>query len=203
MGASMSQLVIGLTGGIGSGKTAVSDRFAELGIDIIDADVIARELVAPNTEAVKKIESYFGAKAITPSGELNRAYLREQVFSDQQNKQWLDRLLHPLIRQKMVEQTSQATSKYCILSVPLLIENNMTKMVQRVLVVDVNETTQLSRASNRDQQSEQQIKNIMANQATREQRIAKADDVIDNSGSLQQLHSQVDKLHRQYLAHTL
>lgn len=201
MGASMSQFVVGLTGGIGSGKTAVSDRFAELGIDVIDADVIAREVVAPNSEAVKKIESYFGSRALTPSGELNRAYLREQVFSDQQNRQWLDNLLHPIIRQKMVEQTSQATSEYCILSVPLLIENNMTKMVQRVLVVDVKESIQLSRASNRDQQSEQQIKNIMANQATREQRISQADDVIDNSRSLQQLHFQVDKLHRQYLAH--
>ena len=199
MGTRMSRFVVGLTGGIGSGKTAVSDRFSQLGIDIIDADIIARDVVAPKRPAVAQIEHYFGEKAVMADGNIDRQYLREKVFSNPQNKQWLDNLLHPLIRQSMIDQINQASSDYCILSVPLLVENNMTQMVQRVLVVDVDEQTQLARASARDQQSEQQIKNIMLNQASRQQRISKADDVIDNTGSLEYLHQQVDELHQQYL----
>ncbi|GAA0859119.1 dephospho-CoA kinase [Aliiglaciecola litoralis] len=195
----MSDFIVGITGGIGSGKTAVSDRFAKLGIDIVDADIVAREVVAPDSQAVAEIAAHFGPNALLSDGNLDRMYLRQAVFSSPSDKTWLDNLLHPLIRQQMLTQVKQATSAYCILSVPLLIENQLTSMVDRTLVVDVDEATQLARASSRDLQTETQIKNIMAHQASRAERLSHADDVIDNSGPEDQLDPQVQKLHQLYL----
>ncbi len=154
----MSHYIIGLTGGIGSGKTTIANMFAELGVDVIDADIIARQVVEPNTPALIAIQQRFGADMIAVDGQLNRSLLRTKVFNNEEDKSWLNNLLHPLIRQQMQSQTLAAQSPYCLLVVPLLIENNLTAMVNRVLVIDVDEQTQLQRASQRDNNSTQLIK---------------------------------------------
>lgn len=195
----MSKLVIGLTGGIGSGKTAVSDLFAQKGIVIVDADIIARQVVEKGSESLIKIAEKFGPESITEDGSLNRPFIRQLVFAEKANKQWIDGLLHPLIRNIMTLQTQQAESPYCILAVPLLVENGMNKMVDRVLVVDVDTSIQLQRASNRDGQTQQQVQQIIDSQASREQRLAVADDVIDNSKAPAELIPQVENLHQMYL----
>lgn len=195
----MSTLVVGLTGGIGSGKTAVSDLFAIKGVTIVDADVIAREVVEPGQPALKAIIERFGSEMLLPDGSLNRRALREQVFNSNEDKDWLNELLHPAIRASMLRQTQQASSAYCILSVPLLVENGLNKVVDKVLVVDVDEQQQIMRTSSRDQQSKQQVEKIIAAQATREQRLAVADDVIDNNGPPSALIDQVEQLHRHYI----
>lgn len=194
----MSELIIGLTGGIGSGKTAVSDLFQLKGIDVIDADVIAREVVKPGSTALDAIKTKFTNDILLADGSLDRRKMREVVFTNDDNKLWLNVLLHPLIRTEMLKQTRDAASCYCILSVPLLVENNMRNMVDRLLVVDVPTELQLERASQRDQQSVEQVANIIEAQATREQRIAIADDIIDNSGSRLELQGQIDSLHKSY-----
>ena len=180
----MSRFVVGLTGGIGSGKTAVSDHFSQLGIDIIDADIIARDVVAPTSPAVAQIAHYFGEKAVMADGNIDRQYLREKVFSNPQNKQWLDNLLHPLIRETMQYQCQQAESDYVILSIPLLTENKLQFMAHRVLVVDCSENTQIARATARDGVGVEQIKSIMRSQASRSERLAIADDVIQNDNAV-------------------
>lgn len=194
----MSNLIVGLTGGIGSGKTTVSDLFANKGIEIIDADVIAREVVTPGQPALAQIIQRFGEEVIDNSGALDRKALRQIVFSDPDAKQWLNHLLHPLIRKRMLQACQQATSDYCILSVPLLVENQMTAMVDKVLVVDLPESVQLARASRRDDSDQQEIRRIMDAQASRAERLAVADDIIDNSGIPDALHKQVDTLHQYY-----
>jgi dephospho-CoA kinase len=194
----MSKLVIGLSGGIGSGKTSVSDLFAEYGIDIIDADVIAREVVEPGTWALAKIVEKFGSSILDEKGQLDRVKLREHIFADPSMKDWLNALLHPIIREQMQIQTDAAQSGYCILSVPLLVENKLNTQVDRVLIVDVSEQSQVSRTLQRDKVSEQQVRAIMASQATREQRLSLADDVIDNDGDIDSLSLQVSGLHRKY-----
>lgn len=195
----MSLFVVGLTGGIGSGKTAVSDLFAQKGISVIDADVIAREVVTPGQPALKKIIEKFGKTILQSDGHLNRRKLRDVIFTTPEHKDWLNQLLHPTIRTSMQQQTLAAKSQYCILSVPLLVENGLNKMVNRVLVVDVEESLQLKRTTMRDQQSELQVQNIMNSQASRQQRLDVADDVIDNNGDEKALEKQVNKLHLQYL----
>lgn len=203
----MSQFVVGVTGGIGSGKTTVTNLFAEQGVDIIDADIIAREVVDKGSKGLDAIRTHFGPDVILPSGGLNRSMLREKVFNQPEDKKWLDSTLHPLIREEMIAQTRMASSQYCILSIPLLVENNLTAMVDRVLVVDVDESLQLTRASERDitagenaQQTQKTIQAIMQNQCTREQRLAVADDVVNNGGDKSELIQQVNRLHKQYLA---
>jgi len=176
----MSTLVIGLTGGIGSGKTTITDHFQALGITIIDADIIAREVVAINSPALKAIANHFGDEYIEANGQLNRPLLRSRIFSNETDKRWLNQLLHPLIRTTIVSQTQSAKSAYCILVAPLLIENNLHKLVNRVLVVDVSEETQLQRTLLRDSSSEKEIKAIIASQATRAERLKQADDIILN-----------------------
>lgn len=196
----MSQaVVIGLTGGIGSGKTAATDAFANLGIDIIDADQVARDVVAKGSEGLNQIVAHFGTEILLESGELDRAALRERVFQNNSEKQWLNSLLHPMIRQRMLALIDASKSVYCVLSVPLLIENNMTSLCERVVVVDCSEATQQARAMARDGSSKQIIANIMASQASREERLAAADDVLNNSGTLAQLNAQVSALHLHYL----
>lgn len=195
----MSAYIVGLTGGIGSGKSAACEAFAEWGVDIIDADIIARQVVEPDQDAFLKIVDKFGQQVVATDGGLNRAHLRQVVFAESSLKDWLNKLLHPLIREQMQQQCALATSPYCILAVPLLVENNLQHLAHSVVVVDVSEATQLERASHRDQNSQKQIKAIMAAQASREQRLAVADKVLDNNGSLEQLHHQVKKLHKYYL----
>ncbi|MBU3004087.1 dephospho-CoA kinase [Paraglaciecola arctica] len=195
----MSDYVVGISGGIGSGKTTVTDLFAKLGVDIIDADVIAREVVEPGTPALKAIVAKFGVSVLDESGKLNRAKLRTLVFADIEIKNWLNQLLHPAIRELMMMQIQQAKSKYCLLSVPLLVENKSYEWVDRVAIVDVDEQTQLQRTVLRDKTNEQQIRAIMSAQATRQQRLAVAEDVIDNTGNREDLIETVSQLHQQYL----
>lgn len=194
-----SKLVIGLTGGIGSGKSAVTTLFAELGIDIVDADVVARDVVQPGSPGLSEITKHFGEIVLHDDGTLNRSQLRELVFHNPVNKTWLNDLLHPLIREGMQAGIQNSKSPYCILAVPLLIENHLTGMVNRVLVIDCTEQQQLERAMQRDGSSEQTIRNIMASQARREERLQAADDVIDNSGNKDTLPDQVNACHRHYL----
>jgi dephospho-CoA kinase len=203
MDAAMSDYVVGISGGIGSGKTTVTDLFATYGVEVIDADVIAREVVEPGTPALKSIVDKFGQSVLDYSsgaslGTLDRAKLRTLVFSDNETKSWLNKLLHPAIRQQMLLQTRQAKSVYCLLSVPLLVENKLYEQVDRVVIVDVNEQTQLHRTLLRDKTNEQQIRAIMKAQATRPQRLSVADDIVDNNGKTVDLVKQVTRLHKKY-----
>lgn len=195
----MSDYVVGISGGIGSGKTTVTDLFAKLGVEVIDADVIAREVVEPGTPALEAIVAKFGQSVLDESGNLNRAKLRNLVFDDLEVKNWLNQLLHPAIRKQMLFQTQQAKSAYCLLSVPLLVENKLYEQVDRVVIVDVHEQTQLQRTLLRDKTNESQIRSIMSAQATRQQRLAVANDVIDNNGKADDLAKQVAQLHQDYL----
>ncbi|WP_318418654.1 dephospho-CoA kinase [Photobacterium leiognathi] len=193
-------LVIGLTGGIGSGKTTVANLFADTyGIDIIDADIVAREVVEPNTFGLNAIIEKCGKEILLEDGTLNRAKLRDAIFSQPELKTWLNNLLHPLIREKMQQDINQSQSPYCLLVVPLMVENNLQTMTHRLLVVDVDEQVQIQRTQQRDSVSIEQIKNILASQASREQRLDAADDVITNNGDNKALVSQVEQLHLQYL----
>ena len=187
--------VVGLTGGIGSGKSAATAYFEKLGIDIVDADEVARDVVAPGSEGLKEIVNRFGNSILLEDGNLNRATLREKVFSDINEKNWLNNLLHPLIRLRMQHLIGESTSPYCILSVPLLVENKLTEMCNYVIVVDCPETMQLERALKRDGSTEETIRNIMASQATRNERIEAADTVLDNSTTLSALSAQIADLH--------
>jgi len=195
----MSDYVVGISGGIGSGKTTVTDLFAKYAVEVIDADLIAREVVEPGTPALKAIVDKFGQSVLDKSGHLDRAKLRTLVFNDSEVKNWLNQLLHPAIRLQMLLQTQQAKSIYCLLSVPLLVENKLFEQVDRVVIVDVDEQTQLQRTLLRDKTNEQQIRSIMNAQATRQQRLAVADDVIDNNGKADDLAKQVAQLHKNYL----
>ena len=193
--------VVAITGGIGSGKTTVANQFAELGIDVVDADMIAREVVEPGTPALAAIADHFGPDVITPDGQLDRRRLREQVFSDPSAKAWLNALLHPLIRSEMQRQCAAARSPYCLLVVPLLVENKLTGLANRVLVVDVDEATQIERTCRRDGVTTEQAKAIIAAQASRSERLAAADDVIENSnGSEMAIKARILTLHETYLA---
>lgn len=193
----MSNFIVGLTGGIGSGKTAVSNAFADLGVTVVDADIVSREVVEPGSPALSKIAERFGSDILS-NGQLDRATLRQIVFADPKHKTWLEQLLHPLIGQRMVEQLAQAPGDYAILASPLLIEAGQQILCHRVLVVDVPESVQLQRTMARDNNDEAQVRRIMASQASREQRLAAADDVIDNSESLSTLSAKVTTLHRRY-----
>ena len=199
----MSKLVIGLTGGIGSGKTTITNYFGELGIEIIDADIIAREVVAVNSPALKAIAHHFGNDYLLADGQLNRSLLRSRIFSNEVDKLWLNKLLHPLIRNNIVKQTKEAKSTYCILVAPLLIENNLLELVDRVLIVDVSETTQISRTLLRDSSSEQEVRAIIASQTSRTTRVNVADDIINNDDSpLSEIKTAVLSLNEKYFALT-
>lgn len=194
-------MIIGLTGGIGSGKTTVANMFIELGIEAVDADVVAREVVDVATPALNQIAEHFGDQVLHSNGSLNRAQLREIVFHSPEEKNWLNNLLHPLIREEMARQIAQCQSPYCLLIAPLLFENGLDKSVSRTLVIDVPEETQIARTLSRDESDEATIKNIINAQINREDRLAMADDVIDNSGDdLSSIKEQVRKLHQTYLA---
>ena len=195
--------VVGLTGGIGSGKSTIAELFAELGVPIIDADLVARQVVEKGSPLLAEIVAHFGPEILLEDGALDRAALREKVFNHESEKQWLNQLLHPAIRHEMLRQLAAQRMPYCIFMVPLLIENKLTALCQRVLVVDVSEQTQLTRASQRDNNSLALIKNIMQSQVSRSERLQHADDVINNdadlSESLPQLKQKVLDLHHLYL----
>ncbi|CAM2842933.1 dephospho-CoA kinase [Vibrio rarus] len=194
-------LIIGLTGGIGSGKTTVANHFHDnYHIDIVDADLVAREVVAVGSLGLKAIADKFGAGVLHNDGTLNRVTLRELLFADSSNKQWIDNLLHPMIRQRMQQQLTQVRSPYCLLVIPLMVENNLQSMADRVLVVDVSPTTQIERTLHRDGVSENQVRAILKVQASREQRLAIADDIISNDDESQDLEEKIAHLHRKYLA---
>jgi dephospho-CoA kinase len=200
----MSDFIVGLTGGIGSGKTTVTNIFASLGIDIIDADIIAREVVAKGSPALTAIKEHFGSDIIQTDGQLNRARLRQKIFDNEADKHWLNGLLHPLIRKQIVTQARVSSSPYCIIVAPLLIENNLTTLVNRVLVVDVKETTQVSRTIARDNNSEKQVEAIINSQVSRKIRQEHADDLLNNDDCLMEdLESAVTKLHHTYLAYAV
>ncbi|MFT6194155.1 MAG: dephospho-CoA kinase [Cognaticolwellia sp.] len=195
----MSEFIVGLTGGIGSGKTTVSDIFAELNIDIIDADIAARIVVQPGSKALLAIKAYFSADYIADNGELNRAKLRSRIFSQPQDKAWLNNLLHPLIRAEIVSQIVQAKSSYCLLVAPLLLENNLHKMVNRVLVINVDEASQIERTLARDPSSAAEIKRIIASQMPSKQRLSFADDIVNNQHKhLEDIRQQVIILDQKY-----
>ncbi|NIY89095.1 dephospho-CoA kinase [Vibrio campbellii] len=193
--------VIGLTGGIASGKTTVANLFKQqFKIDIVDADIVAREVVEPGTPGLNAIIEHFGADIVRDDQMLDRAKLRERIFSNPEEKTWLNGLLHPMIREKMIEDLEQVTSDYALLVVPLLIENKLDSLCDRVLVVDVDPQTQISRTVKRDNVSEDQAKAILASQASREQRLALADDVLKNNPDDPDLLLQITDLHEKYLA---
>ncbi len=195
----MSNYIIGLTGGIGSGKTTVSDIFAELNIDIIDADIVARQVVEPGSKALTAIREHFGQEFIDNQGQLNRSKLRSRIFSSTADKAWLNNLLHPLIRQELLQQIAQATSCYCILVAPLLLENNLDKLVNRVLVVAVDEASQIARTIARDPSSIAEVKRIIASQMSNDKRLSLADDIINNQqASLKEVRQQVIDLDQKY-----
>lgn len=194
----MSGLIIGLTGGIGCGKTTISDEFARLGITIVDADLIARDVVAPHSIGLTAIIKRFGGAILTPEGTLNRPKLRKLVFADPTLTQWLNTLLHPLIRTEMERQLHASNSIYTILSVPLLLENNLDILCDRVLVVDIDEATQIERVKARDNSELSTINAIISAQIDRSSRLAKSDDIIDNSGKIPESLAQVRKLHHFY-----
>lgn len=193
--------IIGLTGGIASGKTTVADLFQEhFNIDIVDADIVAREVVAVGSNGLRQIAEHFGEAILLEDGTLNRAKLREQIFSNPEDKTWLNALLHPMIRNKIEEGLTNIRSPYGLLVAPLLIENQMQGMADRVLIVDVPTEVQIERTMNRDNVSEEQVKAILKSQASREQRLAVADDVIKNHTKNQDLLPQITDLHQKYLA---
>ena len=192
---------IGLTGGIGSGKSAVSGRFAAHGITIVDTDQIARALTQPGGKAMRAIRETFGDSVIDAAGRLNRVAMREKIFADTRLKQQLESILHPLIRDESNRQCLAATSPYVIMDVPLLAESEpFRRRCHRICVVDCPEALQIARVMQRNGLSEQQVRAIIAHQATRQTRLGMADDVIDNQSSLSHLEAQVDLLHQKYLS---
>ena len=191
--------VVGLTGGIGSGKSTVAEMFAALEIDLVDADVAAREVVAPGTPALAEIVEHFGPDILMADGSLDRRGLRRVIFHQEKEKRWLETLLHPLIRRWLTQQISDRQSAYCLLISPLLLETGQAEMVDRVLVVDVSVETQISRTLARDGGEERTVRAIIAAQIGRSQRLEHGDDIIDNELPVQSLRQRVQKLHQQYL----
>ena len=193
-------LIIGITGGIGSGKTAVTDRFARQGITVVDADLAARIVVEPGTPALAAIARRFGSEVLQGDGSLDRATLRRIVFADPAQRKWLEQLTHPLIGEEIQRQLAASRSPYTLLSSPLLLESATQRdLATLVVVVDVPEAMQLARTVQRDNNDEDQVKRIMAAQLPRQQRLARADIVIDNSGSLEALDAVVAELHKEFL----
>jgi dephospho-CoA kinase len=193
--------VIGLTGGIGSGKSAAADEFARLGATLVDTDAIAHALTAPGGAAIDSVRAVFGDASIDASGAMDRAKVRARVFADPSARRRLEDILHPLIRQESTARVTAAAGAYVVLVVPLLIESaDYRSRVDRVLVVDCPAELQLARVRARSGLSEDEARRIVAAQVSRETRLAAADDVIDNSGTLEALYAQVKRLHQRYLA---
>lgn len=191
--------ILGLTGGIGSGKSAVAQHFIDLGIHCVDADHAARWVVEPGKPALAAIAAHFGPDVLQANGELDRAALRKRIFQAPEERRWLEALLHPLIGEEIAASLASATSPYAILVSPLLVESGQHKLTQRVLVVDAPEQLQVERTMLRDQASAEQVQAILKAQALREDRLKHADDVLLNDRDLPWLQSEVERLHRFYL----
>lgn len=194
------KLVVGLTGGIGSGKSALADEFARLGVPVVDADAISRELTGPGGAAIPAVKKLFGAAFIDPSGAMDRGKVRERVFGDPVSRQRLEELLHPMIREESRRRIAAAAAPYVLHVVPLLVESgDYGARVDRVLVVDCPEEIQVERVTRSRGLSQEQVRAIMRSQASRVERLAAADDVIDNSGAFDALRKKAAELHRRYL----
>lgn len=195
--------VLGLTGGIGSGKSKVSEWFTKQGVVVVDADVLARQVVAKGSKTLRQIVTKFGDWVLTAEGELDRRAMREYIFARPQALMDLEQITHPAIRHAAKQQVAAATSPYVVLVAPLLLEASeagLANLCQRVLVIDSREDLQVARASTRDGQTVASIERIMANQLSREARLAQADDVVTNNASLAELYAQLEPLHQRYLA---
>lgn len=192
-------LIIGVTGGIGSGKTAVTDEFKKLGIEIVDADIAARTIVEKGRPALEKIQDRFGPQILQDNGELNRAQLRKIIFEDSEQRKWLEQLTHPLIRDEIIGGLRSATSPYVILSSPLLIESGQFHLVKRTLIVDVPVELQIERTCQRDNNPKPQVQAIIDAQISREKRLEHADDILSNDKDMANLVNQVRSLHQTYL----
>lgn len=193
---------IGLTGGIGSGKSTVSDLFKQHDITVIDADKIAHQLVAPDQKALQQIKRAFGEDYITSDGSLNRNLLRDYIFREPDKKRLLESIMHPLVYAQINQQLSQMTSPYAIVSIPLLIETGMQALVDYILVIDCPMEMQINRVKLRNQLSNAQITAIISSQVDRSERLAQADSVINNNQGLSYLRRQVNLLHKQFLTQT-
>ena len=191
--------VVGVTGGIGSGKTAVTDALQDLGITVVDADQASRVIMEPGRPALEAVHSHFGDGVMLPDGTLDRAALRKIVFADTSQRQWLEQLTHPLIAAEIRAALAAATSAYVVLASPLLLETSQKDYCDLVVVVDVPETVQLERTIRRDGNDEAQVRRIMAAQCDRERRLAAADEIVDNSGTLAELKDKVLALHQRLL----
>ena len=192
-------LIIGLTGGIGSGKSVASDKFKSLGITIVDADVASRTVVEPGKPALKEIEDHFGSGIITAEGKLDRNNLREIIATDPEERKWLESVTHPKIGEQITKEISESTSVYTLFVAPLLLETNSQEMCSRVVVVDVPKDVQIRRTAKRDKVSSNQVEQMVAAQMEREKRLEKADDVLLNSGTIEDLEKQVEELHKKYI----
>ena len=194
-------LRIGLTGGIASGKSTVTQRFSELGVPVIDADVASRAVVEPGTAGLQQIVQRFGSNILGPGGDLNRAAMRAQIFGDPNLRKELEAILHPLIRTYMEHQAKDVVFPYLIMAIPLLIESGSPRdRVDRILVIDVDDSTRMRRLLERDGSSLDQARAILASQASRESRLAAADDVLLNDGTVTDLRQAVDRQHARYLS---
>lgn len=191
-------LVIGLTGGIGSGKSTVAQLFAEKGITVIDSDQLARDVTQPGKPALNEIQEHFGSGLINENGSLNRTTLRKIIFGNDNERVWLEQLLHPLIRAEMKKQIEKSTSNYCIVVIPLLFETTPNPLINRILVVDTHEKEQINRVLKRDSSSPEEIQLILKSQVSRAKRLEFADDIIENTGSISELIPQVNRLHHYY-----
>lgn len=193
-------LIIGLTGGIGSGKSAVANMFSELGVPIIDMDHIARQVVEPGQPALQQIIQTFGSEVVDPEGKLKRQQLSRVIFGSTAKRRQLEAILHPVIREETERQLAELDALYCIVVIPLLLESDQRSLVNRILVVDAPEEIQISRTMQRDGISEKQAESILASQVDRQSRLNAADDIINNSGDLEALRLQVNKLDQTYRA---
>ncbi|MDH0729129.1 dephospho-CoA kinase [Pseudomonas sichuanensis] len=191
--------ILGLTGGIGSGKSAAAERFVELGVHLVDADQAARWVVEPGRPALARIVERFGLGVLQADGQLDRAALRQQIFADPAQRQWLEQLLHPLIGQEIFSYLAKAESPYAVYVSPLLIESGQFNKVQRILVVDAPTELQVQRTLQRDNTSPEQVQAILKAQLAREERLRHAHDVVVNDRDLQSLHDEIDRLHHFYL----
>jgi len=190
---------VALTGGIGSGKSTVAERFAALGVMVTDADAISHQLTGPGGAALAAIRAVFGARMIDATGALDRARMRQQVFTDPAARRRLEGILHPMIRTRMLAETEACRAPYALLMIPLLLETGQQSLVDRILVVDLPEALQIARVRERSGLTQEQIERIIASQVSRAERLAAADDLIDNSGDPHGLNPQIAQLHQTYL----
>ena len=191
--------ILGLTGGIGSGKSAAAERFVELGVHLVDADQAARWVVEPGRPALASIVERFGAGVLLEDGQLDRAALRQQIFADPAQRQWLEQLLHPLIGQEIFSYLAKAETPYAVYVSPLLIESGQYRKTQRILVIDAPPELQVQRTLLRDNTSAEQVQAILKAQVGREERLRHADDVVVNDRDVPTLHAEIDRLHHLYL----